>query len=691
MTKWTPAQSSFLSLLLEDVVGTSEMVRIRQDYYRIMEEVRSNTKMRTYITGSKAEGLDLPGSDVDVMYDTNEYEHINVIQDVHEMPSMTTDSVLLFSTDKVPIGFAMLKILKLVPRMTHQYVKDAYQEIDGSLYFSSFLYVHNMVSIENDKRKCNFTRTGPSVETTRDYDENKPPDDNVMSIHCAFWPSVASEWRTRPRRYGWPRSADISSIVDFGYHLVPTCHPNSPRNMMEWRISFSVAERTLVWSFNHVQIQCYAVMKLILKEFINVKYRELNPAVNGDTPSPVLCSYFIKTLLFWAFEETDPSFWCADNLAECVSYLLRQLYACIRHGVIKHYFFPAFNLLSIKLTTNAQNDLLRILGDIIYADISMVKPPISILLECKTLHEVYSKFEYKSSYIENKDDIMKNDDCLLTYLSEILLDIDVFSLDVSTRLFCNITCSSPLIDFAKRLLFLKWNIKSLMAISKDNRNRRIYTMCRSLKHNIYGIDISTSRFWYAMFLVKSKDFNSTLCILSDILSRIPPYCLYKSNGDSRNKSNETKAIYTEAFADSQAFVMERARTAWMLNLHITKNEITSMPHAIQIELSCCDLAIGVNLSPYTCAFYLMFLCHHELREFEQRDNALRQLIDITNDQEQVGVIPHHSFNLAGHCLLMAGETTRARDMFLRSYHHGISLPPHDKYNSAVYYLQSLPP
>ena len=52
-----------------------------------------------------------------------------------------------------------------------------------------------------------------------------------------------------------------------------------------------------------------------------MKYRELNPPVNADAPSPVLCSYFIKTLLFWTFEETDPSFWCADNLKDCISYL----------------------------------------------------------------------------------------------------------------------------------------------------------------------------------------------------------------------------------------------------------------------------------------------------------------------------------------------------------------------------------
>ena len=48
-------------------------------------------------------------------------------------------------------------------------------------------------------------------------------------------------------------------IIQFGFHLVPVGYPHSDVNMIEWRISFSVAERTLVWSFNHIQMQCYAV------------------------------------------------------------------------------------------------------------------------------------------------------------------------------------------------------------------------------------------------------------------------------------------------------------------------------------------------------------------------------------------------------------------------------------------------
>ena len=69
----TPARSILLSQLLDDVVGTEEMVRIRQDFCRIDDFLQATRfKMNIYYTGSKAEGLDLPGSDDDYMGDINE-------------------------------------------------------------------------------------------------------------------------------------------------------------------------------------------------------------------------------------------------------------------------------------------------------------------------------------------------------------------------------------------------------------------------------------------------------------------------------------------------------------------------------------------------------------------------------------------------------------------------------------------
>ena len=325
---------------------------------------------------------------------------------------------------------------------------------------------------------------------------------------------------------------------------------------------------------------------------------------------------------------------------------MRELYACIRHGIIRHYFFQSFNLLSIKLTPEAQSDLLKIFCDLIYADIRMDKPLIYVLWECKSLRGVCSKltqrvgnWTYSSINISN---LMENDTYLMVKVSDCLRLIK-FSQSLNVLiLLANTLCSSPLISFVKRIIFLKWNVRSLIDVHQDQSNKRIYTMCRRLKKNVHGIDISTSKIWYVMFLFRLKDFRSALSILNEVLSRIPPFWLFPSLGDARNKSTATKALYTNTFSDMQTLVTERARSAWLLNLYITKHEIKSMPPGIQIELSHCDPYLGVILSPYTCAFYMTFLCHHELQEFEQRDNALRQLIDITNDPEQIGPIPHHS-------------------------------------------------
>ena len=82
MASWSPARSVLLSQLLDDVVGTEEMVRIRQDYCRIWDCIRSatNSSDNGYYTGSKAEGLDLPGSDDDFMIDINNNVKVLIIQ-----------------------------------------------------------------------------------------------------------------------------------------------------------------------------------------------------------------------------------------------------------------------------------------------------------------------------------------------------------------------------------------------------------------------------------------------------------------------------------------------------------------------------------------------------------------------------------------------------------------------------------
>ena len=151
------------------------------------------------------------------------------------------------------------------------------------------MFIQNSLKITINAPRT-ASRQGPSMELRIMYrGVTDPGTDYVRCIRCTFWPNAALEWKQRPRHFGWPTSNDILSIVDFGCHLVAVGHPHSQKKSMEWRISFSIAERRLVWSFNHIQMQCYAVMKILLKEFIKVRC---------DPENQVLCSYFIKTFLF---------------------------------------------------------------------------------------------------------------------------------------------------------------------------------------------------------------------------------------------------------------------------------------------------------------------------------------------------------------------------------------------------------
>ena len=303
--------------------------------------------------------LDLPGSDDDFMIDMNNTYDIEVSESVQDLVRSTRRNKLLIITDNVPPAFAMLKCVTL----QHPLLLRSTVPMNNELYLSS------QQVVSSPWRKSEKTETsriqGPSVEVWTEYaDTSESGRDNVPSILCKFWPTSAAEWKDRPRHYGWPTQQDKEYIEQFGCHLVPVGHPLSARKSLEWRLSFSIAERTLVWSFNHTQIQCYAVMKVILKEYVKTKCAEKHKSV--------LCSYFIKTFLFWQFEKIERSFWQIANLSGCIMYLFHEFVSCIRTGVLRHYFVPRFNLLEIKFTPDAQTELLKIFGKLIETSISIL-------------------------------------------------------------------------------------------------------------------------------------------------------------------------------------------------------------------------------------------------------------------------------------------------------------------------------
>ena len=656
MASWRPDHSVILSLLLDAVVGTKEMIAIRQDYCRLWDCLCSGDRRNMYFTGSKSEGLDLPGSDEDYMTDMNKTFKIKVTQSLDENNDAFPYNTLFMSTENVPLGFALLQHLQQ-PRL-HSILYSVSQNMYGRQYLSSDLFVKHFVSVfryMNIPYLQSIQKQGPSAECwLSGQSTSESGTDAVFCIHCPFWPNESSEWVHRLRHFSWPTSQDISTITTFGFHLVAVGHPHSPTKLMEWRISFSMAERTLVWSFNHVQMQCYAVMKIILKQFIKSRC---------STQNQVLCSYFIKTFLFWKYETTELNFWRENNLRECIKYLLAEFSKCIQEGVLRHYFIPRFNLLSVKLTRAAQTELLQLFDIIIQSDISILK-------ECRTLCNVCSKFyqwrENKNDIIsENKrENLMGNDMCMI---STDLLSFRIIGINQMHDNFCNVisqilalSCKTPLRTLVLKRCLFEMHLASL-ARTCATGNKGAYQLCRTAQNNTCSFDISTCKLWCAILLLKRGYFLLALNIINQVLFSIPPFALYYS----RLIGTSTNQLYQDMFLNSDDTVIKRARSAWMFNLDFTKDMADVVPLAIQIEIYLKD-DLPVRLSPFTCAYYLQFLCYHRMQQYDNRDRALQQLIEVAYNRDQFGE-PWISWSIMGHCMLLAGRRVQARDMFFRSY------------------------
>lgn len=160
--------------------------------------------------------------------------------------------------------------------------------------------------------------------------------DVVKSVYCPYWPPEVEEWATRERPNGWPTSDDVKKIVGRGCHFVAKPHQSNPDDSTQWRFSFSQAEIILVSSWTDVQMYIYHVLRVIKSEVVKS---------SGSEDSTVLCTFYFKTLMFWACEEKRREFWNEENLENSVGKLLCQMIEWLIERRCPNYFIPENNMI----------------------------------------------------------------------------------------------------------------------------------------------------------------------------------------------------------------------------------------------------------------------------------------------------------------------------------------------------------
>lgn len=331
---------------LNRFVGTAEEVLMRRRRFKLIDLINKERVSCLYpiyviSSGSRAEGLLLPGSDLDYMFISKD-KSVSCSDNI----SIHKNGLIMDTTDIKP-GFVRLYCHGSF--YVNGTILSALTETNKGLVLSSLLFRDEAV------KECR--RTFPSaiahgpcstIDLTATLDG-----DMLVCFSCKTWPKVAAEWIDRYRNNNWPSRDLITEIVQDGCLFVPIGNPHSQEMNMQWRISFSTAEKKLVHSMNHTQFLCYGLLKLYLKHVINS-----NPEVKD-----LFCSYFLKTCLFYCIEEEN-IIWNKDNFLDCFWTCFRRLIKWVKDEYCPNYFIKNNNMFEGKISSDKGRILLRYLNEL---------------------------------------------------------------------------------------------------------------------------------------------------------------------------------------------------------------------------------------------------------------------------------------------------------------------------------------
>ncbi|XP_061183523.1 uncharacterized protein LOC133191806 [Saccostrea echinata] len=321
-------------------LGTAQQVAMRRDIMEIIEMVRNQKaaisgSTGSLLSGSQREGFRLKESDYDMMLWRVNHR---VIWELSQSQYYNThrQTLILCDCSDSPPGFTLLYLLS--PSMLRK-VQYACVRMNNRHYISSSKYRQIVCALPTSEYlsphgPCASGSIGPL-----EYD----------IAHCFvsdFWPPSASSWKDRCN--SWPHPNIVDDIVQNGCHFVAIGHKLGRNEGNEWRISFSLAENKLVYAMNHCQFLTYGLLKLFLTEIIN----------NGlSAGNKLLCSYHMKTAVFWVIQQNTIPHWCPQNLLECFWVCFKLILKWVYEGVCPNFFIPANNMFLGNIHGAAQKHL----------------------------------------------------------------------------------------------------------------------------------------------------------------------------------------------------------------------------------------------------------------------------------------------------------------------------------------------
>ncbi|VDH89705.1 Hypothetical predicted protein [Mytilus galloprovincialis] len=575
-------KENYLYENLVQIVGTELDIRKRQRLFIIQDGLINTTgsnECTQISSGSLAEGLNLPGSDLDIMNVINYKKVIPNVKDISKQTNNTNIAEFyVMETDFVHPGFSRLLPVEI---RNGAYVTDTcYNCPSGSCdkgYLSSKRFLDHAMRMFPNMKACVH---GPCIS---DEDQTL---DLAFCMRSNLIPSNAIPWESR-HRCQWPPNLVINRIINYGCLFVPIGPKILSNNESLWRVSFSVAEQILVHSFNFTQFLCYGLLKLTLKRIINTI----------DEVKDLVCSYFLKTALFWVSEEVDIETFHLSKTYYCFSLCLKKIISWVNTCNCPNYFIPEHNMFLGKIDKSNNTILLSVLESILCGGI---------------------------------DGLLHN----------------LFPLDNTYNGVVSATSKSPFLLHVLLNVLLFRTVPYNKDMTTNGNTYHIQKLYLALFQCIMREDTVTGWLLYASFYYVTRQFKVALKITDYALSNWSTF-LMMTDTRIRNNLYRNKHYYTVHFPMT---LQER-----VMNFHYEQRS-PLIPEELQLEVEFRDMAILPNIMCHC----LTFLCYHHLGELSNRRHALRVFyLAMKNNKIRSVNTLSNAITILGVCFEISGDKDMA--------------------------------
>ncbi|XP_062612492.1 uncharacterized protein LOC134274251 [Saccostrea cucullata] len=646
-------------------IGTPTEVAIRRDVMDIeemtMKPVYNHKGIAVMQSGSYREGFRLRSSDIDKMFWNCKYKLITDVSQFQFYNTTRHDIVIMEDSD-TPQGFVKLRLLTPA---RHKFTITCLVLFNGGAYISSRLWRERyfQASINKDSNIANFRIHGPCSSGFYGSIEI----DVAYCLATFPWPKILGNWVDRCQRHTWPPSSVLEKILKNECHCVPiSSKVDTTSNELEWRLSFSQAEQQLVCTMNHTQFLCYGLLKIYLKEVIN--HRKV----------PLLCSYFMKTTMFWMMQ-LEQVRWCPNNLLDCFWMCLKYILKSVYLGVFPNFFIPGNNMFINKVVGDARESLLQQL-------FQYYRMGVSCLLLSPTLRSILEPALSSPSFVLSPADgefmsIVEIDMCVLNEVSKLsfyiqhILDFYLYLKTINTLSQLSISPYKLLtLQYftAQTLVHLAFIITN---IAKCYTHKNIYNfdsiICGMLKMAA-RIGYMSDVLYFALYYYRTGRYDKTLHITYITKQRLSQsFIMYKRNVDRQR--------YNEAVGNLP--LSRRMRIAGVKDVRLFEN--TPYIEELYVE-QCVSQNNGqsfLSVSPFVIVEMLSVLSQYRL---DNRSQCLQSLTDLQTLllSDDGTFVPLHirdlSWQILGICQHVVGDLHGA----LRSFEESLKQDPFQRIKEA---------